>query len=129
VRVVFDTNVIVAGIVAQGVCREILETHLPAHIAVVSQPMWRELEDVLSGKLDLDPETLPVLRLYHRHATWVEAEALAEPVCRDPDDDMVLATAIAGEADVMVTGDEDLLVLGSHAGISILSPRQFLMAQ
>jgi putative PIN family toxin of toxin-antitoxin system len=91
--------------------------------------MWRELEDVLSGKLDLDPETLPVLRLYHRHATWVEAEALAEPVCRDPDDDMVLATAIAGEADVMVTGDEDLLVLGSHAGISILSPRQFLMAQ
>jgi predicted nucleic acid-binding protein len=37
VRVVFDTNVVVAGIVAEGLCREILEIHLPEHEAVLSQ--------------------------------------------------------------------------------------------
>ena len=44
----------------------------------------------------------------------------------DPDDDMVLATAIAAQADVLISGDDDLLCLKSHQGIRILSPRRFL---
>lgn len=51
---------------------------------------------------------------------------MTEGVCRDPDDDWVLATALAGEAEAIVSGDADLLTLGSHAGIQILSPRQFV---
>ena len=57
---------------------------------------------------------------------WAQPRALSEPVCRDADDDWVLATAIAGKADVIVTGDEDLLVLKQHADIPIISPRLFL---
>ncbi|HEX9670444.1 MAG TPA: putative toxin-antitoxin system toxin component, PIN family [Thermoanaerobaculia bacterium] len=49
-----------------------------------------------------------------------------QPACRDPDDDWVLATAVAGEAEVIVTGDGDLLDLRSYRGIAILSPRAFL---
>ena len=79
-RVVFATNVVVAGIVAEGLCREILEIHMPEHTAV----------------------------------------------CRDPDDDWVLATALAGDAEAIVSGDADLLTLGSHAGIWMMSPRQFV---
>ncbi|MEX2044550.1 MAG: putative toxin-antitoxin system toxin component, PIN family [Opitutus sp.] len=51
---------------------------------------------------------------------------LLVPACRDPDDDLVLATAIAAKARVVVTGDDDLLTLKNHAGIAILYPRQFL---
>jgi uncharacterized protein len=47
-------------------------------------------------------------------------------VCRDETDDVVLATAVAAEADAIVTGDQDLLVLGSYEGIDIVSPRSFL---
>jgi predicted nucleic acid-binding protein len=47
-------------------------------------------------------------------------------VCRDRDDDNVLATAVAGQADIILTGDDDLLVLGEYNGIRILSPRQFV---
>jgi predicted nucleic acid-binding protein len=47
-------------------------------------------------------------------------------VCRDKSDDVALATAVAGKADVIVTDDEDLLVLKKFRGIEILSPRQFL---
>lgn len=51
---------------------------------------------------------------------------MTEPVCRDPYDDWVLATALAGEAEMIATGDDDLLVLEALRGIVILSPREFL---
>lgn len=51
--------------------------------------------------------------------------SLEESVCRDPDDDNVLAAARAGNCEVLVTGDHDLLVLGEFAGILIRTPREF----
>ena len=50
----------------------------------------------------------------------------ARGVCRDPDDDAVLSAAFEGRADVIVTGDEDLLVLEDYEGIGIVTPRAFL---
>jgi predicted nucleic acid-binding protein len=58
----------------------------------------------------------------------VAVKRLEPPVGRDPDGDWVLATAMVAKADVIVTGDKDLLVLKGRAGVSILSPRQFLEA-
>jgi len=52
--------------------------------------------------------------------------AAIEPVCRDPDDDHVLAAALAADADCIVTGDADLLSLGSYGRTRILSVRAFL---
>jgi putative PIN family toxin of toxin-antitoxin system len=125
-RAVFDTNVIVAGIVAEGLCREIIETHLPAHTPILSPPLWHELVEKLREKFELHLEELPVLHFYRRLAVWVEPAKLAERVCRDPDDDWVLATAAVGQAEVIVSGDQDLLVLGGFRGIPILTPRGFL---
>jgi len=126
VRAVFDTNVVVSGVIAEGLCREIVETHLPQHTPILSTALWDELIEVLQTRFDLVVDELPALALYRRLADWVEPVPLATPVCRDSDDDLVLATAIAGRADAIVTGDEDLLVLVQHAGIAMLSPRQFL---
>jgi uncharacterized protein len=126
VRVVFDTNVIVAGIVAEGLCREILEIHLPEHTAILSEVLWDELVSTLRRKFGLTPDDLPILALYKQHADWHKPTKLTEAVCRDRDDDWVLATALAGEAEVIVTGDADLLTLAAYAGIDVLSPRQFL---
>lgn len=125
-KLVFDTNVIVAGIVAEGLCREILETHLPEHEVVLSKPLWNELVEILRDKFGLDVDELPIVHLYRRHARWVESPSLPAPVCRDPDDDDVLATAIAGGAEAIVTGDGDLLALETFQGIAVLTPRAFL---
>lgn len=125
-RVVFDTSVLVSGIVADGLCREIVETHLPEHTPILCQPLWDELVGVLRTKFALEHDELPVLGLYRRLATWVEPSVLDPPVCRDPDDDWVLATALAGEAKAIVSGDDDLLTLQRYRRVLILSPRRFL---
>jgi putative PIN family toxin of toxin-antitoxin system len=124
--VVFDTNVVVAGIVAEGLCREILEIHVPDHLAIVSDVLWDELVTTLRRKFGLTPDELPILALYRQHATWCDPAKLPKRICRDPDDDWVLATALAGHAEAIVTGDDDLLTLARHSGIEILSPRQFV---
>jgi hypothetical protein len=49
------------------------------------------------------------------------------PVCRDPNDDHVIATALAVSANIIVTGDKDLLALSRYQSIRILSARAFLM--
>ena len=125
-RVVFDTNVIVAGLAVRGLCHELIEIHLPRHQPILSPDLWDELLSTLGDKLGLEPAELPFLDLYSRHSTWVEPAPLARRVCRDPDDDRVLAAAIAGEAEAIVTGDADLLVLEAFEGVRILAPRGFL---
>ena len=128
-RVVFDTNVVVAGIVAEGLCREILEVHVPEHTAILSHVLWDELVVTLRRKFRLTPDDLPILAIYRQHADWCEPVKLADAVCRDPDDDWVLATALAGDAGAIVSGDADLLTLDRYSGIEMLSPRQFVSRQ
>jgi putative PIN family toxin of toxin-antitoxin system len=87
-----------------------------------------ELEGVLIDSFSLDRSFVRSVRS--------ELELLAEVVgvpdvphvVRDPDDDAVLATSIAGDASAIVTGDRDLLVLGEHHGIRIVTPRDFASA-
>ena len=61
-----------------------------------------------------------------RLAEVIEPPPLARPVCRDPDDDQVLALALAAKADLIVSGDNDLLSLGSFEGIAIVAPAEAL---
>ena len=124
-RIVLDTNVIVAGLLAEGLCHEVVENHLPEHTAILSPKLWDELVGKLRDKFGLTPDDLPLLALYRRHATWVEPLPLGKPAC-DPEDDWVLATAVAGQAEVIVTGAGDLLELGILGSVAILTPRQFI---
>jgi predicted nucleic acid-binding protein len=65
------------------------------------------------------------VRLLRTRLEVIEPVALEHPVCRDPDDDVVLGTAIAGRCNAIVTGDRDLLDLVTHGAITIVSPRGF----
>jgi len=55
-------------------------------------------------------------------ADFVAAPPLTQPVCRDPDDDAALACALAAHADLIVSGDDDLLILSTFEGIPIVTP-------
>lgn len=125
-RVVCDTNVLIAGLVAEGLCRDIVKRRLPAVELFSSQALLDELGEKLRDKFGVNPDELPLLNAYRDKVVVVRPRPLPQPICRDSDDDRVLATAIAAQAEVILTGDDDLLVLKKHQGIRIVSPRQFV---
>ena len=123
---VLDTNVLVAALVAEGLCREVVHRVVRLRIIASSAPLIDELESTLKRKFRLTPSASAFLKALREQIRMVDPVVLEMPVCRDPDDDLVLATAVGAAAEVIVTGDDDLLVLKSYAGIDILSPRRFL---
>jgi putative PIN family toxin of toxin-antitoxin system len=104
---------------------DLVKRRVLAHELFVSEGMLRELAEKLRVKFDRDAEAVPLFAAYRDRAQMVEPQTLNAPVCRDPDDDLILATAVAARADVIVT-DDDLLTLGVFEAVRILSPRQFL---
>jgi uncharacterized protein len=126
VRVCLDTNVLVAAFATRGLCADVLRTVLAEHDLVIGEVILTELRRALAKKLRLPAEridaveaalaTVPIIR---------KPAAPSDPAIRDPADRWVLATAIAGEADVLVTGDRDLLVAAAGSPIPILEPRAF----
>ena len=125
-RLVLDTNVFVAAVVADGLCRDLVRMRVRPHTIITSEPLLEELQTILRVKFKANPGKLPLLAALREQAEMVAPARLGERVCRDKGDDVVLATAVAGKADIIVTGDDDLLVLKKFRGIRILSPRKFL---
>jgi putative PIN family toxin of toxin-antitoxin system len=126
VRVVFDTNVLYSALAAKGFCEEVLDETVGDSVIVWSHAMRKELETVLARRHKIGPATQAALAAYVELCEFVEPEHLPKRVCRDKNDDFVLGTALAGKAEVVVTGDNDLLSLKEYRGIRIISPRHFL---
>lgn len=125
-RIVLDTNVLIAAFVARGVCHELLEHCEREHTLVSSAFILDEFEQKLTGKFKVPPEAARAARaLNEAHMELATPEPLPEPVCRDPDDDWVLATARSGACQCIITGDKDLLALATSEQITILSPADF----
>jgi putative PIN family toxin of toxin-antitoxin system len=125
-RLVLDANVLIAAFVARGVCAELLEHCVREHRPVTSEAILEEVRRNLIEKVRASAaQADQTVRLLRTRFEVVEHVVLEHPVCRDPDDDLVLGTAIAGRCDAIVTGDRDLLDLVTHREIAIVSPRGF----
>lgn len=124
--VVIDTNVLVAALVVNGLCHEVLQRSIRLRVLASSAPLLAELEETLHKKFTVTPASKVFLAAYRQSVVLVEPSPLPAPVCRDADDDVVLATAVAASAAAIVTGDQDLLVLRDYSGIPIISPRTFV---
>ena len=135
-RIVIDTNVLVSAVLSQqgpshALWDHVLNTRLELF---VTQALLDEFADVISrdkfaAVLARTTHTSQALVLKLRESAELVASApLPRPVSRDPDDDHVIAAAVAAQAEWIVTGDRDLLVLGSYEGIAIITPAQALRA-
>ena len=125
-RITLDTNVLIAAFVAKGLCHDLFAHCALQHDLVTSQFILDELRSKLFGKFRQSTSFVEgSIAIALTRMRIVEPSPLPEQVCRDADDDWVLATAVAGSCDCLVTGDKDLLVLRSYSGIPILSPRDF----
>jgi uncharacterized protein len=126
VKLLLDTNVLVAALVARGTCSDLLEHCVRQHVVISSQPLLNELREVLDRKFRQRAVAVrSALRLFAETFTLVTPDALDPPTCRDHDDDVVLATALAGECAAIITGDQDLLILDPFRRIRVLAPSAF----
>ncbi len=125
-KVVFDTNVLIAAFIARGACSDVFEHCARRHEIVISDFILNELRQHLVEKFNFSSEEAEeVTRLVSERATVVMPVALGDSICRDPDDDVILGTAIAAGADCILTGDADLLVIGRFQAVDIVRPADF----
>ena len=133
-RVVVDTNILVsATIVPHGAPARILQAILDDRIQLVSSPLlFDEYKDVISRPRITRKYALlaarrdDLLRFLQIKTLLVPGIPSQPIIVADPDDDAVLACAVEGRANYIVSGDPHMLELGEHAGIRILAPREFV---
>lgn len=132
-RAVVDTNVLLSALLWNGTPHALLEHVRNGAVTLISSPaLLAELARVLERpKFDVvllrsDTSRTQTLAEVRQLAEVIDPPPLAQPVCRDPDDDTVLALALAAQADIVISGDDDLLSLGSFESIPILTPVQAL---
>lgn len=125
-RVILDTNVIIASFAARGLCHSVFELCLDRFDIIMSPFLTKEIKNAFLRKIKL-PETiiLEILNFLSENTITFDVKEFPQAVCRDPDDVQILALAKISGADYIITGDEDLLVLKKHGSTRIVSPRRF----
>jgi putative PIN family toxin of toxin-antitoxin system len=133
VKVVLDTNIWVSAVIWGGVPDQILLLRERQLLTIaMSQQLLNEIEATFNKKKlqpklkDLNLTISTLINLIRESVVLYPIEEISVAELRDPDDNIVLATAIAAGADAIVTGDRDLLVLGEYQGIQIVTAQDFL---
>lgn len=125
-RVVIDTNVLIAAFISHGVCNELFEHCVINHDVILSKFILDEIKKTLTKKFRFETqEANAVISLLRSRCSIVNTQTLPSPVSRDPDDDNIIATAISGTCDCIITGDKDLLDLKKTGDVLIVSPSRF----
>ena len=123
-KVFVDTNVLVAAFATRGLCADVLRCILAEHQLVTGEVVLTELRRALIRRLKVPSRSVEaILELLREYE--VTPKPKADLPIRDPDDRWILASAVDAKADVLITGDEDLLDIASSAPLRILAPRAF----
>lgn len=126
-RVCLDSNVLVAAFASRGLCADVLRLTLSDYHLVVPEVVAEEVRRVLAKKFKLTPAALSSAEAVLERCEIVPKGSEPSPVSvRDPDDELVLAGALAGGAQILISGDADLLSVAAQSPIPILSPRAFM---
>jgi uncharacterized protein len=123
-EVFLDTNVLVSAFATRGLCAELFELVLLEHDLILGRSVLQELSKALQQKVKLPArDVVAIITFLEDEASQLVESSDPAGVAVDRDDAIVLGDAIAGHADVFVTGDAKLLGLGQHGDLRIVSPR------
>ena len=125
-KVVLDTNVIIASFATRGLCHAVFELCLDRFEIVISSFLIKEVETNLAKKLKLPHKlTREITEFLFESAKTTEIDNIPQEVCKDPADARILALAQNSNAAYLITGDKELLTIKKFGSMKILSPRQF----
>lgn len=126
-KIFADTNVLVSAFTARGLCADLLEVILADHQLITGEIVLNELEGVLLKKLNVPQEKVTITLIFLRkQQIEPNPDKPSDVKVRDEDDRWVLESALRAKADILVTGDKDLLVNSNNVPqLKIISPRGF----
>lgn len=125
-RILLDSNVWLAILTTDGQCRRMWRAVRAQSQVHASPDILGEIEEKLRGKLGFTSRHARLLTRFVRKPTLaVEANEPLPDVCRGPDDNRILAAALAVRCAYLVTGDKDLLALRQFTDVFIVTPREF----
>ncbi len=125
-KVFLDTNVLVSAFATRGLCADVFRLVALRHELLIGEVVLEELEAVLLTKLRVpEPTVEELLQHLREHIVVPRPRTASIEVPSDPSDTWVLASAMAASADVLVSGDQDLLDLSPRVELEILTPRAF----
>jgi uncharacterized protein len=125
--VVFDSNVWISALEFGGAPLKAIDLATGRMRIALCAPILAEIRSILKAKFNwLDESINGALDEYALETLMVPVRNTLRGVCRDPNDDVVLECAVRAGADVIVSGDKDLLALKTHKGIRVVTPREFL---
>lgn len=125
-RVLLDSNVWLAILTTDGFCRRLWRGSRARCTFVTSQDILAEVEAKLRGKFGFSARQARLMTLFVRRQSVLVAVVSNLNVCRDKDDDCILAAAVDSHCTELVTGDSDLLALSKFGDVSIVTPRRFM---
>jgi len=125
-KIILDTNVIIAAFAARGLCSAVFELCLDRFDVVLSESILQETRDHLHDKIKLPIAQCETIISYLRANYSVSGvDDVETSACRDKGDLHVLGLAQHASADYIITGDKDLLSLVSYGNTNIVTPREF----
>ena len=125
-RVFADTSFLLSSLISDGFSQRVFENILLNHRLVISQRVRNELVGKLKNKFHVPNAAIDILlRRMHGYEIVADSKEILYRL-RDPNDEIILSTAILTKAEVIITGDKDLLTMNDKVQeINILNPREF----
>jgi len=125
-KIVLDSNIIVAAYAGRGLCNSVFELCLDRYSVIISDFILKEVYRTLHNKLKMPIKNVQIIIDYLKEFCILsEYEKLKEIICRDKNDNDIIALTLSNNVGYLITGDNDLLVLKKYKNVKIISPRDF----
>ncbi len=127
-KAVFDTNVLIAAFLTDGLCAKLLLRARRNEFSLILCPfILQEFQNFLQKKIKASKQEIAMaLNLIEEATSEINKPSiLIGRTCRDADDDNILQCALASKSEYLITGDDDLLILHKYGKTKIIKPRQF----
>jgi len=125
-KILLDTNVLASAAATRGLCADVLREVFASHDLFISEQVLNELRRVLRLKFGVGQDLIDdFIQLLQQDSVFAQPSRVPKIKLQDTEDLTILAAAITAGAEVLITGDKELLDLGRVENLEILSPRQF----
>jgi len=125
-KLLFDANVIISGFATRGYSFDVIKDSIYKHEVYYTQYLLTEIQETLSTKFSPSDSaihfTVSIIKKYFIKGKTADT---TEKLCRDPNDNQILADALINNIKILITGDKDLLELKTYKTVNIVSPKDY----